>query len=262
MTSNKTLFKYARFCMILCLAFSLQACATKAGTDSNGYQNANTIPDPIEPFNRAMLKLNTGLDIFIIEPIASSYEYILPQVVRDSVQNFMRNLRTPLYVANNALQGDFGDAGVGTARFVINSTFGLVGLFDVAEKRGLGFEQEDFGQTLATWGVGDGFYVVWPVFGPSSLRDTVGMVADSVADPVRIVAFSENEDWVYYTRNGVEALDNRARLLDTIRDLRKNSLDYYSSLKSIYEQRRVALIRDNVYTNNYDIPNYDYDEFE
>lgn len=248
-----------RLFSVICLAVTLQAC-----TSSDKFHQATVIPDPLEPVNRAVLQFNTGLDIILIEPLSSAYIFLLPEVVRDSVQNFFRNLRSPLYVANNVLQGDFGDAGVGAARFVINSTVGVGGLFDVAANQGLGFEPEDFGQTLASWGVGDGFYIVWPILGPSSLRDSVGSFADSTANPWRILAFARDEEALYFIGSGVEALDQRSRLLTSIRDLRGNSLDYYSSLKSVYEQRRSAVISDSVYTNNFDIPNYsyEYEEFD
>ena len=261
--SRKSVNVFLKLVLVCGVTLGMTACSANGKPNVHSeYNQAHTIPDPLEGLNRAILKFNTGVDIILIEPIAGAYKFIVPEVARDSVQNFMRNLRTPVYVANNVLQGDIGDAGVGTARFVVNTTFGIAGLFDVAKKHGLGFEQEDFGQTLATWGVGDGFYIVWPILGPSSLRDSVGMGVDTLADPVRIVAFSEDEEWIYYTRNAIEAVDNRSRLLETIRDTRENSLDYYSSLKSIYEQRRSALIRDSVYTNNYDIPSYEYDEYD
>ena len=269
------------------MAGSLSACSTHKNTqngpnteisttetsveDTSAAQgiDAGTIPDPLEPINRGIFKFNTALDIVLLDPLASGYNAILPEPIRNGIRNFLRNLRTPLYAANNLLQGNVGDAGVSTARFIMNSTVGVAGIFDVAKTQGLNFEQEDFGQTLAVWGVGDGFYIVWPLLGPSSLRDSAGMGVDAYADPVRIITFNNDEEWIYYTRNGIEALDTKAQLVDTMKDVRKTSLDYYSSVKSIYEQRRTALIRDNVYTDQYkidkgdDYGNYDkYDDYE
>lgn len=215
------------------------------------------INDPIEPVNRGIFAFNNFLDILLIEPVAKVYNAVLPGFVRDSVQNFMHNLRSPLIVANNLLQGDIGDAGVATARFIINTTAGIGGLLDVAAHQGLAYEPEDFGQTLGVWGMGHGFYLVLPVFGPSSLRDGTGMVADALADPVRIIAHNTDNEWIYYTRGIVEGLDTRARLVKAVEDLRKNSLDYYAAVRSAYAQKRASLVVDE----NPDAPSVpDYDE--
>lgn len=228
--------------MLCCLLiFSTASCAGNKG-QQDGYKAS--INDPIEPFNRGVFAFNDALDIVLIEPVAKVYKAIFPSFFRDSVQSFMRNLRSPLIVGNEILQGDFKNAGVATARFIINTTAGIGGLVDVASAQGLPYEPEDFGQTLAVWGFGDGFYLVLPVVGPSSLRDATGLVADSFADPVRIVAHNTDNDWIYYTRVGVEGLDTRARLVKAVDDLRRNSLDYYAAVRSAYAQKRNALIRD------------------
>ncbi|MBI3441399.1 MAG: VacJ family lipoprotein [Proteobacteria bacterium] len=201
--------------------------------------------DPIEPVNRFIFGFNDILDKILIEPLAKGYNAVLPGFVRDSVQSFMRNLQSPLLVANNLLQGKVGDAGVATARFLINSTVGIIGLVDVAQAQGLTYKDEDFGQTLATWGIGDGFYLVLPILGPSSLRDTAGLAVDAYADPVRIVADNTDNNWIYYTREGLEGIDTRSRLIKAVDDLRRNSLDYYAAVRSAYAQKRAALIRDD-----------------
>lgn len=200
--------------------------------------------DPIEPVNRFIFGFNDVLDRFLIEPVAKGYKAVLPTFVRDSVQSFMRNLQSPLIIANNLLQGDVGDAGIALARFAINTTVGVGGLVDVAKTQGLNYEDEDFGQTLAKWGVGDGFYLVLPLIGPSSLRDTAGLAVDSYADPVRIVADNTDHEWIYFARVGLEGIDTRSRMIDAIDDLRRNSLDYYAAVRSAYAQRRTALIQD------------------
>lgn len=215
------------------------------------------ISDPIEPVNRAVFAFNNFLDVLLIEPAAKAYNAVLPGFVRDSVQSFMRNLRSPLIIANNVLQGDIGDAGVATARFVINSTVGVAGLVDIASMQGLGYEEEDFGQTLGVWGAGHGPYLVLPVLGPSSLRDGTGRVVDAVADPVRIWSNDIDNDWIYYTRNAVEGLDTRSRLIKAIEDLRKNSLDYYATMRSAYVQKRNSLVRDENPEASQEIPDYD-----
>ena len=171
----------------------------------------------------------------------------------------MRNLRSPLIVGNQLLQGDLKGAGVATARFIINTTAGIGGLVDVASAQGMPYEPEDFGQTLGVWGMGDGFYLVLPLIGPTSLRDGVGMAVDSFADPVRIVAHNTENDWIYYTRVGVEALDTRSRLVKAVEDLRSNSLDYYAAVRSAYAQKRNSQLRDEGSSSGASaaIPNYD-----
>lgn len=205
---------------------------------------AREINDPIEPVNRFIFGFNDVLDRFLIEPVAKGYKAVLPSFVRDSVQSFMRNLQSPLIVANNLLQGDVGDAGIALARFAINTTVGVGGLVDVAKTQGLNYEDEDFGQTLAKWGIGDGFYLVLPVIGPSSLRDTTGLLVDSYADPVRIVSENTDKEWIYVTRVVVQGIDTRSRMIEAIDDMRRNSLDYYAAMRSAYAQRRTALIND------------------
>lgn len=244
---------YKAIVMSVCVALlsPLVACAKSQKPDaaykSEKAQTAQSqeMSDPIEPVNRFIFGFNDILDKILIEPVAKGYNAVLPGFVRDSIQSFLRNLQSPLITANNLLQGEVGDAGVATARFLINSTIGIAGLVDVAEAQGLKYEDEDFGQTLAKWGVGDGFYLVLPVLGPSSLRDTAGLAVDSYADPVRIYAENTDREWIYYTRGIVKGIDTRSRLIKVVDDLRANSLDYYAAVRSAYGQKRAALIRDD-----------------
>lgn len=239
------------------LALGLSACAKSADPETGMKAE---ISDPIEPVNRAIFAFNNVLDVILVEPAAKIYNAVFPGFVRDGVQNFMRNLRAPLIIANDLLQGDIGGAGTATARFVINSTAGIGGLVDVAAMQGLSHNPEDFGQTLAVWGLGEGMYLVLPVFGPSSLRDAGGMAVDAYADPLRIWTFNEGREWIYYTRNLVEGFDNRARLVSAVGDLRRNSLDYYAAVRSAYAQRRGSLVRDensNGAATTASIPDYD-----
>jgi phospholipid-binding lipoprotein MlaA len=214
------------------------------------------INDPIEPVNRGVFAFNNALDIVLINPICRVYNALLPDFLRDGIRNFMRNISSPLLVGNEILQGDIKGAGVSTARFIINTTAGIGGLVDVASGQGLPYRDADFGQTLGIWGLGDGFYIVLPVIGPSSLRDTTGLLVDGYADPVRIWAHNTDRDWIYYTRVGVDGLDQRARIMKAMNDLRRNSLDYYAAVRSAYAQKRHAMIaRDNAQA--VDIPDYD-----
>jgi phospholipid-binding lipoprotein MlaA len=242
---------------MLCLCLLLVAGTAGCGRSLDpklGYKTS--IRDPIEPVNRGIFAFNNLLDIAIIEPVAKVYNFLVPSFARDGVQNFMRNLNTPIIVANEFLQGDIKGVGVAAARFVINTTAGMGGLFDVAGTQGLPYSQEDFGQTLAVWGFGDGFYMVLPVIGPSSLRDTAGIAADSYADPVRLWAHNTDREWIYYTRVGLDGLDKRARLVKATEDLRRNSLDYYAAVRSAYVQKRQSLIRD-ANSGSASIPDYD-----
>ncbi len=243
--SKKSFFM---LCCAIVMILPLAGCASSRD-QASAYKAPTEIADPLEPVNRAIFGFNNAVDIVLFEPVSKVYRFIIPSPVRDSVQNFMRNLRTPMDVAHNVLQGELGDAGVSAGRFLINTTVGIGGLFDVAARQGLEYEREDLGQTLGKWGVGHGFYLVLPLLGPSSLRDGVAMVGDAYADPVRIYAFAQDDEWIFYTRNGIEALDNRARLIDAVADLRRNSQDYYAVVRSIYGQQRYGLVHDDPYSH-------------
>ena len=154
----------------------------------------------------------------------------------------MSNLRAPLVVVNQLLQGQGENAIQSSGRFIVNSTVGVFGLFDVAEKIGLEEKEEDYGQTLATWGVGDGFYIVLPLFGPSNLRDTSGMVLTMLTDPINAYAVSEGEAWLVPMRTAVNAVDTRSQIIDEVNALRDNSVDYYAAVRSSYYQNRNAAI--------------------
>ena len=151
-------------------------------------------------------------------------------------------MRTPLVIANQLLQGQGKNAAESTGRFVVNTTAGVLGIVDVAEKIGLEEKEEDFGQTLATWGVGDGFYIVLPIFGPSNIRDTAGMVMTYVTDPINAYAISEGEAWLIPLRTATNAVDQRSKIIDEVNALRDNSVDYYAAVRSSYYQNRKASI--------------------
>jgi phospholipid-binding lipoprotein MlaA len=235
------------------LALGTTGCA-RSVNPQEGYKAG--INDPLEPINRGVFAFNNALDKVLIDPLAKLYNALLPDFLRDGVRNFMRNISSPIIVANEVLQGDIKGAGVATARFIINTTAGIGGLFDPAATQGFPYDDEDFGQTLGVWGFGNGFYLVLPVLGPSSLRDAAGMAVDSYADPVRIWSDKTGRDWIYYTRVGVEGLDKRARLVRAMNDLRKNSLDYYAAVRSAYAQKRHSLVLDEK-AGSVDIPDYD-----
>lgn len=208
---------------------------------SYGYDEIN---DPMEGFNRAMFSLNDALDQALMRPVAKGYRAVVPQLARDGVRNFLRNLRSPINIANQVLQGDVEGAAHDLSRMVINTSIGIGGLFDVAKDTGLEYEQEDFGQTMATWGVGHGAYMILPFFGPSSVRDGIGIAVDVYADPVRLYLHNTDQNEWYYARVALTGLDKREELLDVLDDLRRNSIDYYAAMRSAYHQRREAMVND------------------
>lgn len=196
--------------------------------------------DPIEGFNRAVFAFNEGLDTILIRPAAVSYETVLPSPVRTGVTNFFGNIGDIFIAVNNLLQGKPAEAVGDAARFIFNSTFGVLGIVDVASDMGLEKHEEDFGQTLGRWGVGPGAYVVVPVFGPRDLRDTIGLAVDISVDPVGYAADVS-------TRNTLTALrlvNDRAAILPADKIIAEAALDKYSYLRDAYLQRRRNLIYD------------------
>jgi len=213
-------------------------------TESSDFETSkfeDEIYDPIEPLNRAIFSFNNTADKIILEPVSKGHKK-LPSPVQSGVSNFLSNLRMPLVVVNQLLQGQGKNASESAGRFLVNSTIGILGLIDVADKMGLEEKKEDFGQTLATWGVGDGFYIVLPFYGPSNVRDTAGMVIAYTTDPINAYAVNEGEAWVVPLRTAVNAVDQRSKIIDEVNALRDNSVDYYAAVRSSYYQNRKAAI--------------------
>ena len=220
----------------------------KIKTNSEDFEtsyNEDEIYDPLEAVNRAIFKFNNVADKIILEPVAKGYRKI-PAPIQAGFGNFLNNLKMPLVVVNQLLQGQGGNAIETTGRFIINSTAGLLGLIDVAEKIGLEQKQEDFGQTLATWGIGDGFYIVLPIFGPSNLRDASGMLLTSITDPINAYAVTQEEGWIIPVKTAANAVNDRSEIIDEVNALRDNSMDYYAAVRSSYYQnRKAAILNDN-----------------
>ena len=187
------------------------------------------------------LQFNNVADKVILEPVAKGYKN-LPSPLQTGISNFLNNLKLPLAAVNQLLQGQGKNAAESTGRFFVNSTVGIFGLVDVADNIGLEQKEEDFGQTLATWGVGDGFYIVLPLFGPSNLRDTTGMVMTMMTDPVNAYAVNQGEAWAIPMRTAANAIDQRSQIIDEVNALRDNSVDYYAAVRSSYYQNRKAAI--------------------
>ena len=239
-------FKYSIIALTLML-INISVWSTESdnvNTYSDDFKTSNyedEVYDPLETINRAIFSFNNIADKIILEPTAKGYKK-LPSPVQTGISNFLNNLKLPLVVVNQIFQGQFENASHSTGRFIVNSTAGVFGIVDVADNIGLEQTQEDFGQTLATWGVGDGFYIVLPIFGPSNLRDTAGMVLTYVTDPVNAYAVQENEAWILPLRTATNAIDQRSRIIDEVNALRNNSLDYYAAVRSSYYQNRKAAI--------------------
>lgn len=244
--------KGSRLALAAVLCVGLTACASTQGKnadgsydDDYGYGYNGEIADPLEDVNRATFAMNEFVDDVLLEPVARGYRNFTPPPVRTGVRNFLQNLRSPINIANQILQGDLKGAGNDIARVVLNTTFGAAGLVDVATAVGFEYEKEDFGQTLASWGFDHGAYLVLPIAGPSSVRDGIGLLVDSYADPLRLYLFNTHEEEWYYARVAATAVDQREALLDVLEDLQKNSFDYYAALRSVYTQKREDEVRDS-----------------
>jgi len=196
--------------------------------------------DPIEGFNRAMFAFNEGLDAAIVKPVATGYEAVLPAPIRTGVTNFFSNIEDLFIGVNNLLQGKVPEAFSDLGRVAINTTAGLLGVIDWASDAGLEKHDEDFGQTFGRWGVGNGAYVVIPVFGPRTARDTVGLVLDVAADPVANHQPTRTRDVALALR----LVNDRANLLPADKVIEEAALDKYSYMRDAYLQRRRNLIHD------------------
>lgn len=201
---------------------------------------AEPVPDPLQPFNRAMFTFNDVVDRAVFRPLAVGYRAVLPQRVRNGVNNFFNNLRAPTTLLNDILQGKPQRAQETINRFLVNSTIGLLGFVDIATRIGFPKHQEDYGQTLAVWGVPSGPYIVLPLLGPSTLRDAVGKVPEFyIADPL----WEPDDTAVTIARFGVRAVDIRSRLLDLDRVI-KMQVDPYLFFRETYLQNRQRAILD------------------
>jgi len=216
-----------------------------AGTDgkNNLSKNSKPIQDCFERLNRTTFALNNSLDKVILKPVAKAYR-ILPSTVRAGTSNALNNLSSLVTIPNNILQADFKTAGVNTGRFIINSTVGILGIFNVAKKIGFSkYEKEDYGQTLGVWGVGAGCYLILPVLGPSTVRDAAGSFVNVLGgDPWYNASAHGNNEYLsksqYITTKILTGIDFRAKNIDSFENLEKNSMDFYASVKSLYLQNR------------------------
>lgn len=215
--------------------------AADGWTENDGQEMAevDTENDPFELLNRFTFAFNLMLDTMVFQPVAAAYNFFLPVEVRNSVRNTVRNLRSPLILVNDLLQGELARAETTLVRFLLNSTIGVLGLFDVAADMGYPYHDEDFGQTLGAHGMGEGFYLVLPILGPSNPRDGIGMLVDMYLDPMAYAAEAADVEDFLLARTVAGGIDKRARNIDTIEDLKRDSIDFYARVRSLYRQSRV-----------------------
>tara|TARA_B100000965_G_C19457410_1_gene698069 strand:- start:188 stop:973 length:786 start_codon:yes stop_codon:yes gene_type:complete len=236
---------FKRFIIILftTLALTLNASASSDGELLLKKNDPAQVKECWEGFNRASFALNRGLDKIIFKPVASVYR-TFPTPIKSGVSNSLDNLSNVVTIPNNILQGEFKKAGVNTGRFVVNTTLGVLGLMDIAKRLGFPeYEREDYGQTLAVNGVGPGCYLVLPVLGPRTARDTVASGINFLGGDAWYNVTVKNDthhfsDFDYWASKGTSGVDFRAKNYDAIENLEKNSLDFYASVKSVYLQDR------------------------
>ena len=234
-------------CLTFIVAFLslmlLVNCASAPSNDPEAQAEYEKLNDPIEVANRGIFGFNQFLDKILIKPVTGVYRAVTPAPLRKAFHNFLQNLRTPVILANDLLQGEGSRAKDTIVRFFINSTWGLLGFMDPAADMGFAQHDEDFGQTLAVWGVGEGPYLMLPVFGPSNPRDLIGKVTDFFIDPINLWAANTDNRDVTIIRTIVSGIDTRDLYWDALEDIDKNSMDPYASIRSLYRQRRTDAIR-------------------
>lgn len=239
----------AGFALAAVAVLGLSGCATPP-EDPIARAEFEEVNDPLEPLNRAVFEFNSVVDGMFLKPAAIVYRDALPVPVQRGVNNFLTNLRSPVVLANDLLQGEMDRAGNTASRFVINTTVGVLGVWDAASSMGIPGHSEDFGQTFAVWGAGEGVYLVLPIFGPSNPRDALGLVTEWYVDPVNIWLREEDADGWILARGLVTGIDYRSRNLETLDELERTSLDYYAAIRSLYRQRREDEIQNGKSSSN------------
>lgn len=226
--------------LAMALSVGLSACADmpKTPEEQAEYKATN---DPLEPMNRTVFDVNDFLDRILIRPIAEAYRFVFPEFIRNRIAGIVSNMKEPVILANNLMQGELDKAGTTAERFGINTILGGAGMFEVAGEWGLYQQTGDFGQTLASWGVKEGPYIVLPLFGPSNFRDALGLGVDTVLSPwSHLAALGGNGtanrfDIASFSADGVTRREQNIEPLDA---LRSGSLDFYAQMRSVYRQYR------------------------
>ena len=247
------LFKTITICFVL--LFSGCSSVQKSKVVDNTIETQ----DPWESLNRSTFAFNLAFDKYLLAPLAKGYRLILPNEIRTGIRNFLNNLSEPWTTINSVLQGDAGNAGSSVARFLLNSTVGLLGLFDVATNIGFEKQKEDFGQTLAVHGSGSGPYLVIPFLGPSTVRDAMGKVVGFIADPVTVSLQRNDKDQWIWIGTALKRVDFREQNYEKFDNLNATSVDFYATLRSLYLERRSRMIRNENYKEQDPFQDYDLD---
>lgn len=224
-----------RATVVLSCVFVLAGCAT-VPRDPAARAEFKANHDPIEPLNRRIFAFNGFVDRSLIKPVAKGYRWVLPEPARNALRHFLDNLHEPVVLANDLLQGRLRAAATTGGRFLLNSTAGIGGFADVASRHQLPKQSGDFGQTLWTWGVPEGPYLILPILGPSNPRDGIGGGADFFADPFRYIT----PPAVSVSRMATDGIDERVRNLEIVDEMQREAVDYYASLRSLFRQNRAA----------------------
>jgi phospholipid-binding lipoprotein MlaA len=243
-----------RICGVALAAMLVNACATPP-TDPESKKAFDEANDPLEPMNRTVFDFNMAFDKYLLKPAAEGYRWSLPDDTRAVIRRVLQNLRAPVTFGNDVLQGNMDRAMETLMRMAVNTIMGMGGMFDVAGQYGLQRHEEDFGQTLAVWGFDEGPYLMLPIFGPSNIRDAIGLGVDSVADPL---------GWFIGTpeliaRAAVEGIDKRSQVIEPLDELERTSVDFYATIRSLYRQRRNDEINNGAPGQNFPAPSISYD---
>lgn len=225
--------------------------------DITDADTGNIGEDPLENYNRVMFTINDFFMNYLLEPFATVYKNYVPEIARDGVRNALHNLDSPNNMGNDLLQGQFIRAIQTLERAVINTTIGVGGLMDVASGLGIPKHTADFGQTLAAWGVGEGPYLVLPLFGPSNPRDAFGLAVDSIADPLSLWANNTDRDELTFGRFGATAIDTYSRSMDDLEMIEDTSIDFYAAIRSLARQHRRHQIKYGIYDDGLSIMDMD-----
>ena len=242
-----------------CLAVPSLASAQEAATSEHAPVQTEANADPWEGLNRNLFGVHQAVDNAVLEPVARGYRTVTPRPLRTGVVNFLRNLKAPVVFANDILQGEVNRAGATAGRFAINTTLGVAGIFDPATSMGLEHHDEDFGQTLAVWGVPSGPYLFVPLFGPTTVRDGAGRIVDVAFDPLTWADF-DNIDTARAARTVIAGVAQREALIEQIDSLEAQGGDTYVAYRSAFEVSREAAIQ-NGRADVQDLPDFhDIDE--
>jgi len=250
----KTRYFSARALGPLLAVLMTAACATPS---MNGAAD-EVVNDPLEPMNRAIFSFNQFAEGLLFKPLAMLYRDVLPPELQDAVGGILETLHTPVILANDLLQGEPERAAETLGRFFINGTLGLGGIFDVAAEFDMPGHSEDFGQTLAVWGLGEGMYLVLPLLGPSSVRDSIGLGVDAFLDPLTYyTSFGERVG-----RSAARGIDELSGVVDSLDEIERTSLDFYATLRSLYRQQRDDQFRNGAAPPVVPIPSISFEDFD